>query len=515
MPVPAGCDTPGADSSHLPRECLAIVWRCLPLVERMSASTASSASRRAAPAAVRLVGSAQRLCVRLHGGHKGTHELWKLEELVVVERGALSHQVPAVLDLICGLLRCPHACVSTRRCAAQCLGSLLGSAQRARELFAEHDCGEDGGPAVLEPALGALAWAAAQDALRPAALDALVGAARAIAAGVREAGGPVVPRGRWAAAWGERQRWRAEARDAASAFNRDPQAWLDNLRRDEGSYINSEAEQQAGAGPDIRAARFLSDDGRGAPLDSAKVGELFARNEGVMTAFIEQFDLRGLDIVAAFKRVLRRVRVCGEAQQVDRFCECFGAAWGEANGIDTEVAYIFAYSLVMLSTDLHSPANVGRVGRERMTLQEYERSLASALPEGSLPECMVHNAYEQLRLGALLPTKKDEQEEDLVEVCSRLRRAVCHCSAGAAPREDGGGGSDDLAGVWQALWSVAWGPLLGALSAGAHAAGEDDSLREVALRGLQLGCEAAALLEEAEQAQAFSAALRQLSSSSF
>jgi hypothetical protein len=250
-----------------------------------------------------------------------------------------------------------------------------------------------------------------------------------------------------------------------------------------------------------------------AVLDSSKVGDFLGRHEEVMTAYVRQFDLKGLGIVQAFSRVLRGLNVPGEAQQVDRFCERFGAAWGEANGFDPEASHIFAFSLVMLSTDLHRPVTPGH---DRMTFAQFDKSLRSAIPNCCFAEKKVREAYDAIRADALWAQRRTDGEELPIELCERLRRSLCeprlissvnqHELAACLP--------EGLQGLWQALWSACWGPMLGAFSAGAHGAGENEALREMALRGLQLCCQAAAMLEETEQAQAFCTAMQQLSEAS-
>mmetsp|Transcript_62603 Transcript_62603/g.123721 ORF Transcript_62603/g.123721 Transcript_62603/m.123721 type:complete len:516 (-) Transcript_62603:122-1669(-) len=508
--TPANNNTEGdADNGRLPSECVVLIWNCLYITEQMRVSAICTTSRLCAPPAVLLAAGVQRLSRALTSVQAGPRirEVRGLTELAGNLRSALRHYFPALTALLCGLVRSPKACVGTRQCAVGCLGWLLGNPRRVCEIFGEYDC-VNGETPVLAPTLETLAWAASQDAFRPGAVEVLVGIARAITAGIRDAvstavsaaaGSPnrassTTALGPWAQAWEERRQLKRQVTSTATAFNRNPEGWWG---------------EQSESRDASNAASFLLENR--AVLDSSKVGDFLGRHEEVMTAYVRQFDLRGLGIVQAFSRVLRGLNVPGEAQQVDRFCERFGAAWGEANGFDPDASYIFAFSLVMLSTDLHRPVTPGH---DRMTFAQFASSLQRA--NCCFAEKMVREAYEAIRADALWAQRRSDGEELPIELCERLRRSLCeprplsrvnqHELTACLP--------EGLQGLWQALWSACWGPMLGAFSAGAHGAGENEALREMALRGLQLCCQAAAMLEETEQAQAFCTAMQQLSEAS-
>jgi hypothetical protein len=448
-----------------------------------------------------LAAAAQQFCSAAESG-AATQSLRILTEVAADECTRLRTQLPAVLALNIGLLRCQGAPTLTRLACVRNLSRVLKCPTRLPELFAAYDCSPDA-PAEVLPALEALLWAASQDQdkMRKQALTALVAIARAIVGGIRESSaslsGPSSDDAKgdhWSAAWTERQAQEAELRVDIAAFHRSAEAWLS-------------ARCEHGATPS-EVAKFLSTH-RGA-IDAAKVGDFLGRHEDIMTEFIHQCDLKGLSIVPAFTRVLSSVQMPGEAQQVDRFCERFGSIWGEANGVDRESAYIFAFSLVMLSTDLHRPADPKHV---QMSFEQFSRNLLGALTGAPLPERMLREAYDQLRTGALFV--RDDAELGPAQLCARLQHALCRPAATQSSVGQRVSGLADLPGLWRTVWSAAWRPLLGAFTNGAaHQGGEkDEENLEVALRGLQLGCQAAALLGEAVQAEAFSTALRNLSPS--
>lgn len=489
-------DIVASDGTRLPDKCAAIVWRCLVLPEQASASAASSGSRRAAPALLRLIAAVQRFCGAAESG-AATRDLRAMTELAAEERVVLHAQLQAVLELNVDLVRCHGAPMLTRITAVRNLGRALRDPQRLTEFFATFDCSTDT-PAQVLPALEALLWAASSDhdKMRQQSMVALVHIVRTIATGIREAStlSTAAPSksSQWSVAWEARQAQEVELRVDIAAFHRSPEAWL-SARTERGDSLS-------------QVAQFLSSHRRA--IDAAKLGEFLGRRENVLSEFIQQVELKGVPIVPAFTRVLSGLQMPGEAQQVDRICEQFGNLWGAANGVDSSNAYIFTFSIVMLSTDLHRPAEKGHVP---MTFAQFHKNTSGALAKPGLPDKVYKQAYRQLRNGALFV--RDDAELGPAQLCTRLRRALC-CQSGlnAASRQQRVEAAD-LPGVWQTVWSAAWRPLLGAFTLGAAPQGgeKDEESLEAALRGLQLGSQAAALLDEAVQAEAFSTALMQLS----
>lgn len=77
-----------------------------------------------------------------------------------------------------------------------------------------------------------------------------------------------------------------------------------------------------------------------------------------MSAYIDQMDFSGKEIVAALRHFLEGFRLPGEAQKIDRLMEKFASRYFENNpgGVfaSADTAYVLAYSIIMLTTDLHS-----------------------------------------------------------------------------------------------------------------------------------------------------------------
>ncbi|XP_010791827.1 brefeldin A-inhibited guanine nucleotide-exchange protein 2-like [Notothenia coriiceps] len=133
-------------------------------------------------------------------------------------------------------------------------------------------------------------------------------------------------------------------------FNKKPKRGIQYLQ-DQG-MLGSTAE-------DI--AQFLHQEER---LDTTQVGEYLGENIKfnieVMYCYVDQLDFCGRDFVSALRAFLEGFRLPGEAQKIDRLMEKFAARYLECNQgqilfASADTAYVLAYSIIMLTTDLHSP----------------------------------------------------------------------------------------------------------------------------------------------------------------
>lgn len=79
------------------------------------------------------------------------------------------------------------------------------------------------------------------------------------------------------------------------------------------------------------------------------------------------------DLVTALRYFLEGFRLPGEAQKIDRLMEKFASRYCECNpnnGLFTsaDTAYVLGFSIIMLTTDLHSPQV-----KNKMTKEQYIR----------------------------------------------------------------------------------------------------------------------------------------------
>lgn len=108
-------------------------------------------------------------------------------------------------------------------------------------------------------------------------------------------------------------------------------------------------------------ATFLFNEER---LDKVKIGELLGEFDdfykNVMYSYVEKFNFKNQNFVKCLRKFLRTFRLPGESQKIDRLMEKFSSHYFAQNPNhnifnSADVAYILAYSIIMLTTDLHNP----------------------------------------------------------------------------------------------------------------------------------------------------------------
>jgi hypothetical protein len=128
-----------------------------------------------------------------------------------------------------------------------------------------------------------------------------------------------------------------------------------------------------------------------------KIGDYLARPENVhiLRAYFDDLDLK-VDFVEAMRRSLSGpFFMPGEAQQVDRTMETLSNAYMQQNpGVFGSVddAYVLAFALVMLNTDLLKP-NV----THKMTCQEFIQNTSKPLEHSSITKDDLAHLYESLK----------------------------------------------------------------------------------------------------------------------
>ncbi|KAM0326645.1 hypothetical protein ACHAQA_006514 [Verticillium albo-atrum] len=115
-------------------------------------------------------------------------------------------------------------------------------------------------------------------------------------------------------------------------------------------------------------AKFLIQDER---LDKAQIGEYLGEGEPknieIMHAFVDTMEFTKRRFVDALRTFLQSFRLPGEAQKIDRFMLKFANRYvmGNPNAFaNADTAYVLAYSVILLNTDLHSTKIARRMSRE-------------------------------------------------------------------------------------------------------------------------------------------------------
>lgn len=142
-------------------------------------------------------------------------------------------------------------------------------------------------------------------------------------------------------------------------------------------------------------AEFLHDESR---LDPQVVGDFLGDvgNREVMYLYVDKVDMHGLDFVGALRAFLEAFQLPGEAQKVDRLMEKFAARYIECNPntsifASADAAYVLAFSIIMLATDLHSSQI-----KKKMTVEDYIKMNRGVNEQRDLPREYLENVYNQV-----------------------------------------------------------------------------------------------------------------------
>ncbi|XP_018403612.1 PREDICTED: brefeldin A-inhibited guanine nucleotide-exchange protein 2 [Cyphomyrmex costatus] len=142
-------------------------------------------------------------------------------------------------------------------------------------------------------------------------------------------------------------------------------------------------------------ARWLHLDER---LDKTAIGDFLGdhNHNQVMYHYIDQMNFAERDLVTALRYFLEGFRLPGEAQKIDRLMEKFASRYCECNpnnGLFTsaDTAYILGFSIIMLTTDLHSPQV-----KNKMTKEQYIRLNRRNSDNEDLPEEYLSRIYDEI-----------------------------------------------------------------------------------------------------------------------
>ncbi|KAJ8336938.1 hypothetical protein SKAU_G00381580 [Synaphobranchus kaupii] len=246
-------------------------------------------------------------------------------------------------------------------------------------------------------------------------------------------------------------------------------------------------------------AQFLHQEER---LDSTQVGEFLGDNDRVnkevMYAYVDQMDYLGKDFVSALRMFLEGFRLPGEAQKIDRLMEKFAARYLECNQGETlfasaDTAYVLAYSIIMLTTDLHSPQV-----KNKMTKEQYIKMNRGINDSKDLPEEYLSAIYDEIagKKIAMKETKEltiksnkqsvasekqrrllyNVEMEQMAKTAKALMEAVSHVQAPFTS-------ATHLEHV-RPMFKLAWTPFLAAFSVGLQDC-DDTEVASLCLEGIR------------------------------
>lgn len=113
-----------------------------------------------------------------------------------------------------------------------------------------------------------------------------------------------------------------------------------------------------------------------------------------MHAFVDEMDFSNMKFTEALRLFLQAFRLPGEGQKIDRFMLKFAERYVHGNeGVfaNAETAYVLAYSVIMLNTDLHSP-NV----RRRMNLEDFIKNNRGIDDGNDIPREVLETNFEEI-----------------------------------------------------------------------------------------------------------------------
>mmetsp|Transcript_410 Transcript_410/g.501 ORF Transcript_410/g.501 Transcript_410/m.501 type:complete len:1858 (-) Transcript_410:37-5610(-) len=147
----------------------------------------------------------------------------------------------------------------------------------------------------------------------------------------------------------QKRKYMRDVASAASKFAIKPKKGIDYLVTH--GYIDHTPE-------DVAAALLQFKDEFSKTVIGEFLGEDKEFNVQTLYCYVDQFKFEGMLIDEAVRLFLSGFRLPGEAQKIDRMMEKFAALYCEHNP-DTfpsaDTAYVLAFSIIMLNTDLHNP----------------------------------------------------------------------------------------------------------------------------------------------------------------
>ena len=200
---------------------------------------------------------------------------------------------------------------------------------------------------------------------------------------------------------------REEESQAALKFNQKPTAGL--------KYASEKGHLDANDPVDVAKYLLRNKD----IFDKAQIGEYLGREKEwqdgfalkVLRAYGEELDFRGLDFDDAIRYYLSGFRLPGEAQKIDRIMEVFAARYTNQNPSTfptADAAFILAFSIIMLNTDLHNPA----IKEDRkMTIQSFQRMNSGVCDGGDFPDEMLADIFNRIKTNPISLKEDDDARE--------------------------------------------------------------------------------------------------------
>ncbi|KAJ8613377.1 hypothetical protein CTAYLR_002304 [Chrysophaeum taylorii] len=158
-------------------------------------------------------------------------------------------------------------------------------------------------------------------------------------------------------------------------------------------------------------------------LSKTKIGEYLGREKEyqsgfcvkVLHAYVDSLDFTGMEFDVAIRHFLSGFRLPGEAQKIDRMMEKFAERYCIVNKNifpSADVAFVLAFSVIMLQTDLHNPA----IKEERrMTKEAFRRNNRGICEGKDLDDAFLDAIFDRIKTTPITLEEDDQQRRTLAD----------------------------------------------------------------------------------------------------
>lgn len=231
--------------------------------------------------------------------------------------------------------------------------------------------------------------------------------------------------------YGSKKKRREEESEVILRFNQKPSAGL--------AYA-SQCGHVNGSDPDDVARYLLANKDK---FDKTQIGDFLGRETDyqngfavkVLHGYVNSMDFEGLVFDDAIRYYLSGFRLPGEAQKIDRIMEKFAERFTAQNPSvfpSADVAFILAFSIIMLNTDLHNPA----IKEERrMTKEGFIRNNRGICDGQDLPPEFLMDIFDRIKSNPISLKEDEEARERFgdASVSTSLPSAISPAAFFASP----------------------------------------------------------------------------------
>ncbi|KAF1766359.1 hypothetical protein GCK72_006316 [Caenorhabditis remanei] len=264
----------------------------------------------------------------------------------------------------------------------------------------------------------------------------------------------------------------------------------------------------------IDVADFMMKEER---LDKTQVGDYLGDiddfNISVMNAYIDILDFSSIDILAALRLFLEKFRLPGEAQKIDRLMMKFASRYIDCNPnqeifASASAAYVLAYSIILLTTDLHNKTIKNKITKEGYFSMNRGVNDGANFPEELLVSIFNDISKNEIKMKAgataLLRSRVTPGQGALATYEERKKMAALEMEAmSQTARALMESASDTHSHFTPAqhqhhvnpMFEMCWAPCLVAFSMGVQLS-DDEEEWSLCLKGLRVGTRAACVLQE-------------------